>query len=425
MAQGQDEAATLLERVKFLWDKLDGSIKLFMGVSVTKDNAKEYSFNNNCTMFIRVSFRSTTLQRLHISEFGKIANDNPKRAKETKTGTLQALGRGNTGVVESTAEGDNDFKEMWTGAVIAQQSNQMTAKDFWPIFLSWLDDPDCVETVTQAIDKEASEYFTLLEKYWSRALTAEQKNFWVVQRRELASDVSQEYPGTPEEAFAASRDGTYWSRKFTEECVRKGGITTDLYDPNLETFVYFDIGVDDYCVLLWTQSYRGETRIIAEYWNDGYDLEWYIDEIVSRGIPIDGIVFPHDIRVRQAAGGQGVGGALAKRRLTIVKNYVKSLGLRWSIRDKDKIDFSDGIEAVRHLIPSLKIEASCTYVISCMNNYRKAWDPKLKQWKPTDVHNEFSHGADTVKLIAMDRPGSGLSKMAIPAKHRSSGGFAV
>jgi hypothetical protein len=143
LAQGTDEASTLLERTKFLWDMLADDVKRFMGVMLEKDNTKEFSLSNNSTIFIRVSFRSTTLQRLHVSEMGKIANQYPKRAKELKTGTLQALAKGNTGVIESTAEGKNMFKDMWDSSVIAVESDQLTPKDFYPVFLSWLDDPDC------------------------------------------------------------------------------------------------------------------------------------------------------------------------------------------------------------------------------------------------------------------------------------------
>ena len=103
MAQGKDEAGTLLERLKHTWNTLDGEIKEFFGLRVLKDNSQEFKLSNNSTMFIRTSFRSATLQRLHISELGKIANKYPERAKETKTGTLQALAPGNTGVIESTA----------------------------------------------------------------------------------------------------------------------------------------------------------------------------------------------------------------------------------------------------------------------------------------------------------------------------------
>ena len=180
MAQGTDEASTLLERTKFLWDTLDPDIKAYANVGLKKDNTKEYSFTNGSTMFIRVSFRSTTLQRLHISEFGKIANKYPKRAKETKTGTLQALGKGNTGVIESTAEGRNAFKDMWDDSLATLHSMQMTDKNFYPMFLSWLDDPDCNEKIDQAVNTETETYFAELEDKLKIKLTRTQRNFWVM-----------------------------------------------------------------------------------------------------------------------------------------------------------------------------------------------------------------------------------------------------
>ena len=38
MAQGVDEASTLLERTKFLWDKLDPDIKAYLNRSLEKEN---------------------------------------------------------------------------------------------------------------------------------------------------------------------------------------------------------------------------------------------------------------------------------------------------------------------------------------------------------------------------------------------------
>ena len=80
MAQGLDEASTLLERTKFLWDKLHPEVKRHFKVTLDKDNTQEFSLSNKAKIFIRTSFRSTTLQRLHISEMGKIANKNPDKA---------------------------------------------------------------------------------------------------------------------------------------------------------------------------------------------------------------------------------------------------------------------------------------------------------------------------------------------------------
>lgn len=423
MAQGSDEASTLLERTKLLWAKLNPSIKQFLSINVCKDNSKEYSFTNESKIFIRVSFRSATLQRLHISEFGKIANQYPKRARETKTGTLQALGKGNTGIIESTAEGINDFKDMWDKAEIAESSGTMSYKDFKPVFLPWFKDPDCNEPVNQTVDQEAADYFKELEKECKVTLTQEQRNFWVSQRRELECDIFQEYPATPHEAFSASKNGSYYSTGFTEYVVNRGKVVNSLYDPNLPVDVFFDLGVDDYMVLIFTQWWRGEYRFIDEYWNDGYGLEHYINEIEERGYNIRKLKFPHDIEVRELMTGDG---GKAKKRITMCREILKKKKLNWKVSKNPKGNLADGIEAVRRILPKLSVDAKCTYIISCFHKYSKEWDDKLGVWKKTPRHDEYSHGADTVREVAcgtVESSSQHQSKYHVPARKQVSSGF--
>jgi hypothetical protein len=408
MAQGVDEASTLLERSKFLWDTLDDSVKAFINVRLDKDNSKEFTFSNGSQIFIRVSFRSTTLQRLHVSEMGKIANNYPIRAKEVKTGTLQALGRGNTGVIESTAEGMNMFKEMWDAAEVALAAGTMSAKDFYPVFLSWLDDPDCWEEVDQVEDFEAKKYLDELEAKLSEELgrpfklARQQRNFWVVQRRELAGDVFQEYPATAEEAFTASRDGTYWNNMFKEHVVAKKRVRPGLYDPNLPVDVYIDIGVSDYGVLVFKQWYRGEYRIIDEYWNQGYDMAHYMDEAMSRGYNVRCFKFPHDITVREYAGGNTGRGGRARTREDIANEKIANEGWSCYVEAVEKASIADGIEAVRRIIPNLVIDPQCEYLIKCFQRYTKEWDERLQAWKKTERHDEWSHGAAAMRYMAVD-----------------------
>lgn len=420
MAQGTGEASTLLERVKFLLDELSDDIKSFLNLIVTKDNTKEVGFNNNSTIFIRVSFRSTTLQRLHVSEMGKIANNYPQRAKEVKTGTLQALARGNTGIIESTAEGRNMFKDMWDAAMIALGSGTMTEKDFYPIFLSWLDDPDCKEVIDQAIDSEAETYFEKLEQDTGRVLTKEQKNFWVVQRRELAGDIFQEYPATPEEAFRASRDGTYYSKLFNERVLGRGRVIRDLHDKNLETSVYFDLGVDDYTVLGFKQQWQGEHRVTREYWNNGYGIEHYLNYILDTGIDIDYLILPHDAKQRTIA---TQGEDQAKSTEDIVRAWIRQKRLPWKVRVLARSSVESGITATRTLLEDLFIDAKCSYLMDCLNNYTKEWDPKLQKWKTTPVHDEYSHGADVLRQMAVDVRSVSTTVTAPPPRHSS--GYAV
>jgi len=427
MAQGTDEASTLLERVKLLWEHLDPNVKAYVGVRLVNDNAIKFSLTNKSAIFIRVSFRSTTLQRLHISEFGKIANANPKRARETKTGTLQALGTGNTGAVESTAEGKNEFQFMWDAATVAMSSGQLAPKDFMPVFLPWTEDPDCISDVPQAISPEADKYFKKIEGELNIKLTEEQKNFWVIQYRELADDIYQEYPATPHEAFAASRDGTYYAKLFNMHVVEAKRIVKGLHDPNLGVEVFADLGMDDYFVLIFVQWYRGEYRIIDEYVNNGYDITHYIEVAEGRGYNITHYKFPHDIAVRDLSATGG--GRQAKSREKILQEYFTKEGITARIVKLPKDQrTANGVESVRRMIKSLWIDAKCSYIIGCFQNYSKKWNDKLRVWSDTDVEDEWVHGADALRGVAqhtVEIESMHESSEAVKQRRRSADGAAL
>lgn len=398
MAQGVDEASTLLERTKFLWDHLDEDIKNFLRVKVKKDNAKSYSFTNDSNIFIRVSFRSATLQRLHISEMGKIANHSPKKAKEVKTGTLQALAIGNTGVIESTAEGKNLFKEMWDDSVSALNAGQLSDRDFYPVFLSWVNDPDCVESVPQTISEEHAKYFSKLEERLGIVLRDEQKYFWVQKQRELGGDIFQEYPATPEEAFTAAKDGTYYSRDYMEYVVRAGNRLPGLYDSNVPVDVYVDIGIDDYFVLGYVQEVQGQKTIIDEYWNNGYAIEHYIELILKQPYKVRYLNLPHDAAQRQLTAGDKYG--RAKRLDVLVREMLAGTGIKVRVLKRQGV--LEGIQATRTMLKNMHIDTRCTYMHECLLNYSKEFDEKLEVWKQTPLHDEYSHGADVLRQIAMD-----------------------
>lgn len=62
-------------------------------------------FAHGSNIMVATSFRSGTVQRLHISEHGKICAKYPAKAKEVRTGTLNAVAEGSIVFIESTAEG--------------------------------------------------------------------------------------------------------------------------------------------------------------------------------------------------------------------------------------------------------------------------------------------------------------------------------
>lgn len=401
MAQGLDEAERLLERVTILWEMLNPYLKDYIGVLLGKDNTKEFSLSNGSSIFIRTSFRSTTLQRLHISEMGKIANKNPEKAKETKTGTLQALAQGNIGVVESTAEGDNMFKDMWDNAV--KYSGQLTPKDFYPVFLSWLDDPDCRVTVDQIITIKQAEYFLELEAELGVTLTQEQKNFWVTQYRELGDKIYQEYPSTPVEAFMATKDGAYYARVYLSAVKGQKRERTKLYDKNLDVQIAVDLGMNDTNVLGVFQEYLlGETRIIDEFYDSGQRISYYTDWI--RRQPwwpnLKHVILPHDAEVTELTSGRTRTEVFQEE----LQYYDDGTPTNIQFTVLARTDRLDGIDMVREMLLNTYVDhEKCPYIIDCFYNYRKEWDEKRERWRDKPEHDEYSNGADMVRYMAQGR----------------------
>lgn len=398
MAQGLDEAETLLERVKILWDELSDSVKEYAGIKLKVNNSKEFSLSNGSKIYVRTSFRSATLQRLHISEMGKIANKYPDKARETKTGSLQALAQGNIGVVESTAEGDNIFKDMWDTAVTNMR--QLSLKDFYPVFLSWLEDPDCNVEADQEMTPAAQKYFKKLKDEYNIELTRTQQNFWIVQHRELGDRVFQEYPATDSEAFASTKEGSYYAVLYYEHVTRGKREIPNLYDPNLDVQVAFDLGMDDTNVLVAFQWWKDGIRIIDEFYDNGEKIKYYTDWMKQQPwfTNFSHLILPHDAEVRDLTSGE-TRLETFERELSTDKNGEATSFYTTVVTRTPNI--MEDIAQVRNIMHKLWIDTKCEFIKKCFLNYRKEWNDKKEKWKNTPYHDDHSHGADAVRAMVV------------------------
>lgn len=136
IAHTKEDAEILFRRVKFAYDSLPVEIKLIRPANT--DNARELQLSNGSTLRVGTSMRSSTLQYLHISEFGKICAKYPDKAHEIITGSLNAIAPGQYVFIESTAEGrEGYFYEMCKVA----QANKDSGKKLSPLdfrFISFL-----------------------------------------------------------------------------------------------------------------------------------------------------------------------------------------------------------------------------------------------------------------------------------------------
>jgi hypothetical protein len=395
MTQGLKESKTLFRRVKRLWNLLPEFVKDYLGVKLIKDTSEELGWNNGAVIYIQSSFRSGTLQRLHISEMGKISAKTPEKAREVKTGSLQAIKAGNTVVVESTAEGrKNEFYVMWYQA--SEFRGIRSGKDFLPVFLSWTIDHDCTLDIPQVVDDEATAYFTKVEHSLGITLSDEQRWWWIAQKRELGDTMGQEYPGTPEEAFSAVRDGTYYAVLYRQLVQDRNREVEGLYDPALPVEVMMDLGMNDAMVLVFVQRYMREVRLVDCYASSGEGLEHYVRVMNSKDYKYSTVWVPHDAQVRELGTG-----------MTRVAR-LRELGVRTRVLPRANVNV--GIEQVRKMLEWVYIDpTTCKLLVDMFFSYTKEWDDRGQVWKDKPLHDYWSNPADAVRYVAMSK-GSGYVK---------------
>lgn len=199
----EDAEEIFEDKIKFAYERLDPVIK--DAVTAETDQAGKLKFSNGSSIRVSTSFRSGTIQRLHVSEYGKIAADFPKKAKEIRTGAFNAVALDQEITVESTAEGmEGEFYNLW-GKAEANHGKKLTALDFKPFFFPWWKaeeyrlDPAGVE-----IPNKLRVYFEMLKNEHGIELDEYQKAWYAKKHEEQGEDMPQEYPSFSEESFIVS-----------------------------------------------------------------------------------------------------------------------------------------------------------------------------------------------------------------------------
>ncbi|MEE3649465.1 MULTISPECIES: terminase [unclassified Brenneria] len=198
-------------KISIPFDNLPGWLRSTFKISERRSGANGgyILFSHGSSIQVATSFRSGTVQRLHISEHGKICAKYPAKAKELRTGTLNAIHDGCIIFDESTAEGvGGDFYTMSTRALELSQSGiELTTQDYKFHFYPWFDDPKYVASVPAGgprLSKYHQEYFAAVEAAMRITLTDQQKQWYIRKEVEQGEEMKQEFPSTPQEAFLTS-----------------------------------------------------------------------------------------------------------------------------------------------------------------------------------------------------------------------------
>jgi hypothetical protein len=208
-------------------------------------------------------------------------------------------------------------------------------------------------------------------------------------REDMSEDqYAQEY----ECSFDAAIPGAYYAKIINEiENRTPTQITSVPYDPALQTWTAWDLGMRDATAIWWLQPHgKGEVRVIDYYEASGMDLAHYVNQVKNRNYVYGGHILPHDVQVTELSTG--------KTRL----ETLESLGLRHYTEIAPKHRVEDGVNAVRVFLPRCWFDAKkCKRGIDALRAYHSAYDERLKALRANPVHDWTSHAADAFRYAAM------------------------
>lgn len=375
----EDAKIIFRDKIKFAYDHLPPEVLGW--ARAVKCDSGELLLSNGSGIRVGVTFRSGTVQVLHVTEYGYVCQRQPQRADEIKTGAFQAVPADGIIVVESTAKGRaGHFFELCQAA---QRGNG------WRFtFLPWFRHAEYALKVETPLEyPKERDYLDRLEATLALPLTPEQRQWWCHKHRELGDDIHAEYPSTPEEAFKASTEGAYYGSQMLEAW-QEQRVTAVPVDRALLVDTWWDLGINDETFIWFVQRNGYEVRAVHCYKNSGEGLPHYaayLDEWRrEHGIVYGRHIAPHDIKVRELNTGKSR------------QETAAGLGIHFDVAPM--LPLADGIEAVRAALPRVVFdEAQCAEGIRGLEHYRKEWNDALGVYRDRPLHDWASHPADAFR----------------------------
>ena len=233
------DAEQKLEKVRFAWEHLDylpphptpeDRALAYLGALLKQrsgmqkksewhpvaDARTRLAFANGSDIRLGTTLRGGTLQLLHVSELAHVSVHAPWRAREIRTGAINTVPAEGTIILESTHEGGRYGVnyEMTVRAMENAAAAELSPLDFRFFFFSWADNPDYALKGKGGWPDSMAAYYEKLATEHGVHLSHAQKLWYAHMERTMGAAMRQEYPSTPDEAFATGNDGAIYGAQI-------------------------------------------------------------------------------------------------------------------------------------------------------------------------------------------------------------------
>ena len=159
------------------------------------------------------------------------------------------------------------------------------------------------------------------------------------------------------------------------------------YDPSLPVHTIWDLGWNDAMTIILAQRRRSEVDIIGYIEDNQRTLAEYVADLNKKRYVWGTDWLPHDGANKDHKTGKST------------QELMKKLGR--TVKIIPKLSVEEGIRAARMMFPRVYAdEANTERLITCLKRYRRAL-PESTGEPGHPVHDEYSHGADAYRGLAV------------------------
>jgi hypothetical protein len=341
------------------------------------------------SFFAGLRARGGTNNWLHLSEWGVIQADDPRRSEEILTGAIPSAEHGRI-IIETTWKGGRGG-HLWDivkGALETPEAAK-TDKDWRVVFFPWWKDPTyVVEGDVSTISPAISQYLDNMEQTTGHTFSPQQRLWYDRQSRDLGLFIFREFPTTLDECFKSPVEGAIYAGEL-DKLRASGAISAFKTDNSTLVHTAWDLGSPVNTVVWYFQVIGGnEVRVI----DCDMDLDMTpvqrVGHMLAKGYSYGAHFLPHDAAATRTSG-KADAQVYTEAGLANVRVLPRTH------------DIWIGINACLQMFPRFSFRLpACERGLDALANYAYKRSSATGIVVNEPVHNWASHAADALRMIA-------------------------
>jgi hypothetical protein len=341
------------------------------------------------SFFAGLRARGGTNNWLHLSEWGVIQADDPRRSEEILTGAIPSAEHGRI-IVETTWKGGRGghLWEIVKGALETPEAAK-TDKDWRVVFFPWWRDPTyVVEGDVSTISPAISAYLDNMEQTTGHTFTPQQRLWYDRQSRDLGLFIFREFPTTLDECFKSPVEGAIYAGEL-DKLRASGAISAFKTDNSTLVHTAWDLGSPVNTVVWYFQVIGGnEVRVIDCDMDMDMTPVQRVGHMLAKGYSYGAHFLPHDAAATRTSG-KADAQVYTEAGLANVRVLPRTH------------DIWIGINACLQMFPRFSFRLpACERGLDALANYAYKRSSATGIVVNEPVHNWASHAADALRMIA-------------------------